>query len=37
VKVRTLTNCNGCHQYALEGSFGTSELFIPGLTPAPRR
>jgi hypothetical protein len=32
VKVRKLTNCNDCHQYAAEGSFGTSELFIPGLT-----
>lgn len=32
VKVRTLTNCNGCHQMADEGSFGNSELLIPGLT-----
>jgi hypothetical protein len=32
VKVRKLTNCNDCHQYAAEGSFGISELFIPGLT-----
>ena len=37
VKVRTLTNCNACHQWAPEGSFGNSELFIPGLTPMPRR
>ena len=36
VKVRTLTNCNGCHQFAAEGSFATSELFIPGLTPPVR-
>ena len=36
VKVRTLTNCNGCHQLAGEGSFATSELFIPGLTPPGR-
>jgi hypothetical protein len=32
VKVRTLTNCNGCHQMADEGSFGNSELLVPGLT-----
>jgi hypothetical protein len=32
VKVRTLTNCNACHQYAPEGSFGNRELFVPGLT-----
>jgi hypothetical protein len=37
VKVRTLTNCNACHQWAPEGSFGTTELFIPGLTPGGRR
>ena len=37
VKVRRLTNCNECHQYAPEGSYGTSELFIPGLTPSRRR
>jgi hypothetical protein len=36
VKVRTLTNCNACHQYAPEGSFGNRELFIPGLTPLRR-
>jgi hypothetical protein len=34
VKVRNLTNCNGCHQRAEEGSFGLPELFIPGLTPS---
>jgi hypothetical protein len=32
VKVRTLTNCNACHQKADEGSFGLTELYIPGLT-----
>ncbi|HUQ28618.1 MAG TPA: hypothetical protein VM051_08500 [Usitatibacter sp.] len=32
VKVRTVTNCNACHQKADEGSFGLSELYIPGLT-----
>lgn len=37
VKVRTLTNCNACHQWAPEGSFGTAELFVPGLTPGGRR
>ena len=36
VKIRTLTNCNGCHQFAAEGSFANSELFIPGLTPPGR-
>ena len=37
IKVRTLTNCNACHQAAEEGSFGTDELLIPGLTPSRRR
>ena len=32
VKVRTLTNCNACHQKADDGSFGNDELYIPGLT-----
>ena len=32
VKVRTLTNCNGCHQGADDGSFGNQELLVPGLT-----
>jgi hypothetical protein len=32
VKVRKLTNCNDCHQYADQGSFGLQELLIPGLT-----
>lgn len=36
IRVRTLTNCNACHQYAPEGSFGYHELFVPGLTPYPR-
>jgi hypothetical protein len=32
IKVRTLTNCSGCHTYADEGSFGNSELLVPGLS-----
>ena len=36
VKVRTLTNCNACHQFATEGSFATSEMYVPGLTPPVR-
>jgi hypothetical protein len=32
VKVKTLTNCNACHQKAADGSFGNDELYIPGLT-----
>ena len=36
VKVRTLTNCNACHQFAAEGSFATGELVVPGLTPPVR-
>ena len=32
VKVRSVTNCNACHTKADEGSFGNSELYIPGLT-----
>ena len=32
IKVRTLTNCNGCHQGADDGSFGYEELVVPGLT-----
>ena len=32
IKVRTLTNCNGCHQGADQGSFGYEELVVPGLT-----
>ena len=31
VKVRTMTNCNACHQKAEEGSFGNAGLYIPGL------
>ena len=37
IKVRKLTNCNGCHTYADEGSFGYQELLIPGLTVQRRR
>ena len=37
LKVRRLTNCIDCHQMADEGSFGNSELLIPGLTPSTRR
>jgi diheme cytochrome c len=33
VKVRKLTNCNGCHQEAETGSYALNELLIPGLTP----
>lgn len=32
IKVRTFTNCNGCHQSAETGSFGYEELVVPGLT-----
>ena len=32
IKVRTFTNCNGCHQGADSGSFGYDELVVPGLT-----
>ena len=32
IKVKTLSNCAACHQYAPEGSFGNSELVVPGLT-----
>ena len=32
VKVRTLTNCNACHQKADDGSFALTELYVPGLT-----
>jgi hypothetical protein len=34
--VRSLTNCNACHQFAGDGSFANSELFVPGLTPPVR-
>lgn len=37
IKVQKLTNCNACHQMADEGSFGNSELLIPGLTPTEKR
>jgi mono/diheme cytochrome c family protein len=36
VKVRSLVNCNGCHQRADEGSFGHEELLIPGLSRPTR-
>ena len=32
VKVKSVTNCNACHQKAAEGSFANGELYIPGLT-----
>jgi len=31
IKVRNLTNCNGCHRGAESGSFGYEELVVPGL------
>ena len=37
IRVRTLTDCGACHQYADRGSFGNDELLIPGLTPTARR
>jgi hypothetical protein len=37
VKVKKLTDCGACHQLAAEGSFGYSELAVPGLTPTTRR
>jgi hypothetical protein len=37
VKVKKLTDCGACHQLAAEGSFGNSELVVPGLTPTTRR
>ena len=36
VKVKTLSDCGACHQYAAEGSFGNSELAVPGLTTTRR-
>jgi hypothetical protein len=36
VKVRSLVNCNGCHQRADEGSFGHEEVLVPGLTRPTR-
>lgn len=32
IRVKSLADCAACHQYAPEGSFGNSELVIPGLT-----
>jgi hypothetical protein len=37
VKVKTLVDCGACHQLASEGSFGNSELVVPGLTPTTRK
>ena len=37
VKVKTLSDCSACHQLAAEGSFGNSELVVPGLTPTTRK
>lgn len=37
LKVRRLTNCIDCHQMADEGSFGNTELVIPGLTRTDRK
>ena len=37
VKVKTLGDCGACHQMAAEGSFGNSELAIPGISPTTRR
>jgi Dihaem cytochrome c len=36
VKVRTLTNCDACHQKAIDGSYGHDELMIPGLSRPTR-
>lgn len=32
VQVRTLANCNACHQKAEEGSYAYEEILVPGLT-----
>ena len=32
VKVRTLVNCDACHQMAAEGDFSWHELRVEGLT-----
>ena len=37
VKVKTLSDCGACHQLAAEGSFGNSELAVPGLTRTTRK
>jgi len=31
VKVRTFSNCDGCHQAAAKGDFGYAELVVPGV------
>jgi hypothetical protein len=36
VKTRNLTNCDGCHQKAAEGSFAQRDLVVPGLTKVIR-
>lgn len=36
VTVRTLTNCDACHQRAADGSYGNDELMIPGLSRPTR-
>jgi len=36
VKTRSLTNCDGCHQKAGEGSFAQRDLVVPGLTKVIR-
>jgi hypothetical protein len=32
IKVKTLVNCDGCHQRATEGDFGLRDLRVEGLT-----
>jgi hypothetical protein len=32
IKVKTLVNCDGCHQRAAEGDFGLRDLRVEGLT-----
>lgn len=36
VKVRTLANCDACHQKAAEGSFALRDLLVPGLSKVVR-
>jgi len=31
IKVRTFSNCDGCHQAAAKGDFGYAELVVPGI------
>jgi len=35
-KVRSLTNCDACHQKATEGSFALVDLLVPGVTKVVR-